>query len=731
MTHADQAFDDNEILSTDGPSTDGVAPAGGLMSRLTSLKIRARLYLGFGAMVVLLAGLVGVTLYEVSSISERSNRILNMRIPTAAASAGLVNDINASLAALRGYMITGKPAFKAERKSVWNDIDKLRRLLDKHAVNWTNPENVKKWQEFKTVLNEFQSAQDKVEAIAKTPDEQPATKILVTEAAPKATVMVAEITRIINIEQTLPATPARKALLGMMADVRGTTARGLANIRAFLLTGDRNFQRKFNVMWTKNKIRFAELKSSIDLFNDAQKTAFAKLDAARTAFLPLPDRMFAIRGSKQWNMANYLLVTEAAPRAGRLMTILSGPKNADGARGGGMVASRKKMLQDDSDANAAEITLLKSLEWILLGLGVVIAGVIALLTARSIVNPVTQMTEAMTRLAGRDMATQVPALERNDEIGEMAQSVQMFKDNMIRADELAAEQAVEQEAKQKRAAMIETRTREFENAVSQSLESVGAAATQLTGSAEAMAATAEETGQQATTVASAAEEASANVQTVSSATEELSSSVQEVGRQVETSSRIAQDAVGEAERVNAQMVQLAEGAQKIGDVLDLINDIAAQTNLLALNATIEAARAGEAGKGFAVVATEVKSLADQTAKATEEISGQINAIQTETNGAVDAIRGISETIGTISSTAESIATAVEQQGEATREIASNSEQVSSGTQEVSASILEVNDAVKDTGAQSSQVLEAAGELTRLASALRGEVDGFLTDIRAA
>jgi methyl-accepting chemotaxis protein len=348
-----------------------------------------------------------------------------------------------------------------------------------------------------------------------------------------------------------------------------------------------------------------------------------------------------------------------------------------------------------------------------------------------IAGPIKSMTTAMSLISGGDSSAEIPGRNRGDEIGDMSDALYIFKENMIENERLVAMQKSAQEEQQKRIELVENRTKEFESAVAKSLESVNGAASELTGSAESMSATAEQTGQQASTVATAAEEASVSVRTVSTATEELSTSLQEVGRQVESSAKVARDAVSESERINDQMVQLAEGAQKIGDVLDLINDIAAQTNLLALNATIEAARAGDAGKGFAVVASEVKSLAEQTAKATEEISGQITAIQTETSSAVEAIRGIGNTIGTISETSKSIAAAVEEQSAATTEIAANTEQVAAGTQQVSANIIEVNEAVEDTSKQSTKVLEAASELTKLASTLRNDVDSFLADIRAA
>jgi methyl-accepting chemotaxis protein len=269
----------------------------------------------------------------------------------------------------------------------------------------------------------------------------------------------------------------------------------------------------------------------------------------------------------------------------------------------------------------------------------------------------------------------------------------------------------------------------FEQSVMAVVESVSSGATEMESSARTMQTTAEETSQRATTVAAASEEATSNVQTVASAAEELSSSVEEIGRQVSQSTKIAQNAVEEAKKADEQVQGLAEAAQKIGEVVNLINDIASQTNLLALNATIEAARAGEAGKGFAVVASEVKSLATQTAKATDEIAAQINAIQGATTDAVQAIQGISTTIAEISEISTAIASAVEEQGAATREIAGNVQQAATGTQEVSSTIAAVTQTATETGEAANQVLEATGELSQQAEMLRKQVDEFLIEVR--
>ncbi len=711
---------------------------------ISNMKISQKLIGGFAIVLVVLTVVVGLTLFEVSAISKDNARIVDLRMPTASASQRMVQNIYASLASLRGWMLVGNTAFKDARAAVWADIDATRAEMDRLSENWTNPKNVENWTGFKVVLDEFRIAQQKVEDIAHTADEQPATKILVTEAAPRAAVMVKNISKMIDLElATAPAAKSgtgddRLKLLGMMADVRGTLGLGLANIRAYLLTGDAKFAANFKKLWAKNDKRFKDLTVASYLLTSEQRPAFDAFAAKRTEFAPLPPKMFAIRGSKKWNMANHLLVTEAAPRAGKLLNTLLGAKGDDGTRAGGMVANQKRLLQIDVDDANAVTNRLVVLLWILLAIGVGSGGAIAFLSARSISNPVVEMTGAMGRLAKGDLETDIPAQGRGDEIGEMAGAVQVFKDNMIQTKKLEDEQAKLQEeqekvrqAQQKRAAAIENRTGEFDEVVSKALEAVSSSSTQMRSSSEAMSATAEETNAQSVAVAAAAEQASANVQTVATAAEELSSSISEISRQVSQSTNIAASAVKEVEGANEQVQGLAQAAQKIGEVVELITDIAEQTNLLALNATIEAARAGDAGKGFAVVASEVKNLANQTAKATDEIGSQIGGIQGATQDAVRAIEGIGGIINEINQISTAISAAVEEQGAATQEIARNVEQAAGGTQEVTSNITEVTKAAGDTGQASNQVLEAATNLASQADSLRTEVDSFLGDIKAA
>ena len=354
------------------------------------------------------------------------------------------------------------------------------------------------------------------------------------------------------------------------------------------------------------------------------------------------------------------------------------------------------------------------------------------LLGRSIVKPIVGMTAAMRKISEGDTSIEVPAQDRHDEVGAMAQSVQVFKDNMIEAARLRGEQdEVKSRSEAEKKNLLRKMADDFENGVRQSLDTLTGAASEMRATSQSMSATAEETSHQATTVAAVAEQASANVQTVAAATEQLSSSVSEIGRQVTESTRIAGQAVEQANRTNVTVQGLSAAAQKIGAVVNLISDIASQTNLLALNATIEAARAGEAGRGFAVVASEVKSLASQTARATEDISAQVAAMQDATAEAVQAIEGIGTTIGSINEIATVIASAVEEQGSATREIARNVQEAAQGTGEVSSNIVGVNAAAGETGTAATQVLASAEQLSGQAATLRGDVDRFLANIRAA
>ena len=372
---------------------------------------------------------------------------------------------------------------------------------------------------------------------------------------------------------------------------------------------------------------------------------------------------------------------------------------------------------------------------VMLGLGVAtLVGSILfvwLYVGRSILRRLRSLQHSMQLLSDGDLESEIYQSHQDDEIASMANALTVFRESMIEGRELSAEQDKDRAAKAERTSRIEARIAEFEATVRTALDSLQGAANSMQTTAQSMSATAEQSSALVSAVASAAEETSVNVQTVSSGTEELSSSIAEIGRQVVTSAEIARKAVEEAGETDTTMQGLADNAARISVVVDLIQTIASQTNLLALNATIEAARAGEAGRGFAVVATEVKSLATQTAKATDEIRQQIVSMQEVTTTAVSAIRNISTTIGEINDVTTAIAAAVEEQGAATREIARNIQHAAGGTSEVSSNIVGVSNASTEAGAAAGQVLSASDALRHEAEVLRAEIDAFLSNIRAA
>ena len=350
---------------------------------------------------------------------------------------------------------------------------------------------------------------------------------------------------------------------------------------------------------------------------------------------------------------------------------------------------------------------------------------------RNLVARLVGLENTMTRIASGDLSAEVDTRRGGDEIGQMAKALSVFRQGIMQANAAAAEKAAEQEAKQRQAALIDQLTREFNDGATSALAAVSTAASRMKGSAEKMTRVAAQAKEQTGAVASASEQAAANVQTVAAATEQLSGSISEISRHVGESTRIAAQAVEQVAKSEVTVTELANTANRIGEVVGLINTIAAQTNLLALNATIEAARAGEAGKGFAVVASEVKSLATQTARATEGITAQVSAIQGSTQEAVDTIKGIGQIIDKMSEIATTVASAVQQQGAATAEIARNIQQAASGTQNVSNNIIGVSSAANETGETASDVLQSSDGLAAESEALSSEVGRFLARIKAA
>ena len=385
--------------------------------------------------------------------------------------------------------------------------------------------------------------------------------------------------------------------------------------------------------------------------------------------------------------------------------------------------------KSESASAATWTTIYTTLGFIFGAIFLVVLGSF-MMVRNGITSPMHEIVGCLKSLSDGVLNIAISNTERKDEVGDIAKTAQIFKENLIEAERLRAQQNAEQEKQIERARKMEAAVSSFDKMIGEVIETVSAASTELQATAQTLSATAEETNRQSNSVAAASEQMTQNVSTVASATEELASSIREIGQQVNTSTRITGEAAAQAQDTNDKVKVLSDAAQKIGTVVTIINDIASQTNLLALNATIEAARAGEAGKGFAVVASEVKNLAAQTAKATEEITLQVQEIQQSTSSSALAIQAITETIGKINEISTTIAAAVEEQGSATQEISRNVQQAAAGTQEVSSNIVGVTRASQDTSAGSTQVLSSAEELAKNGVRLKRDVSSFLAEVRA-
>jgi methyl-accepting chemotaxis protein/CHASE3 domain sensor protein len=671
-----------------------------MLNYLLNMKIKMKIIAGFVSILALLLAVSGSSMYSLTQIDD-SVATFSQRVHVS----GLVEDVALSSMNMRRnareFVLTGEEAkFEAAAKAA----ETLRANIKLAQETIKNPERQEMIQ---VVAAEFENYNADFNKAAGMKREW--ARLVAEELDPRGTAMRKEFQKMKD-----------QAIAAGNANVNELAGSGMQLLMQLRLS--------VNKLILRNDEKLAvNVKENFDALNKDLKA----LDGA-TAGTAMRAEFDMISAS----VADYYAAFEKVQALGQQ---LDGLINGEMKRAGEAVAEKSDAIGasalEDRNALEAEMTgLISSVISIVgvlslagLGGGLALAWFIGGVISSGIIN----MTGAMRTLASGDRKVIVPSLDNKDEIGEMAQALQVFKDTAIAAEKLQAEQQAAQEKALSRGKLIEEYISAFDKSVEGALETLASAATELQSTAQAMTSTAEEGQKQSATVAAASEEASANVQTVAAAGEELSSSIGEISRQVSESARISGEASDHAERTNTQIKGLADSAQSIGDVISLINDIASQTNLLALNATIEAARAGEAGKGFAVVASEVKNLATQTSKATEEIGAKIADIQSATNQSVTAIGTITQTIGRINEISTAIASAVEEQGAATQEISRNVQEAAKGTQDVSSGIAQVNRVVADTGAAATQVLGSAQELSRQGETLRAEVNSFLDKIRAA
>jgi len=646
--------------------------------------IRGKLAIAFGTIFLVLIIGSATNYYYLSQAEQVQNRVLNVRAKTVNAGKDINNGINYSLAALRGYMILGADPTKAQtlkkqRNDAWISIDKSIETFDQVSANWTVPKNIEILASLKQELTAFKLAQQQVENIAQAPDNIPSYQLLLSDAAPRAGKILAALTNIINAESNLAATVERKTLLKLLADSRGSFAIALANIRAYLLSGDAQFKNNFNDKWQLNQQRLTTINDNFKhLFSPSQRQQWTDYQSVRSEFANLPKEMFDLRAADDWNKANYLLGTAAAPRAKAALSYLSQ-----------MAASQSNLLANDVDTlnNATQNQIS------ILVISALASLVISFLMAFGFSNDLLQRLQPILKksqdIAANNLSSPQLDVKGQDELAELTIAVNSMSQSL----------------------------RETLSSTASSMKDVSVEANNIYTANSDMSTNITMQNEQINLIASAIEELSASASEVSNYSVDASGSaknsvdIAEQGGQLVHNSLGQMSEISEAFNTSANSIEsLSQQSKQIEDILGVIRGIAEQTNLLALNAAIEAARAGEQGRGFAVVADEVRQLASRTTEATTDVEKAIESMRNDTAVAVnsmgvgrekvaegidisnkvsDILNQIIERAKDVAIKVETIATTSKQQSVVTDEIAGNTDQASSVSMKIGESINEV------------------------------------------
>ncbi|MBL4679123.1 MAG: methyl-accepting chemotaxis protein [Pseudomonadales bacterium] len=670
-----------------------------------ALTIGNKLLLGFSIVLALLVLVSSYTVYQTSVIYETQERMAHLQFPTVRAGTEMENSLNLSLASLRGYMILGGDSVKGElfrdqRARAWEDIDSTVEKMHGYSKSWTDANNIKRLKEIEDLLSAFRVAQQEIEDIAHKTQNIPSVDILFSEAAPRATVMLKQLTMMIDEENILPATSERKTLLKLLADSRGSLASSLADIRAYLLSGDTDFRDNFERNWDINEKRLSAIDEIQIMLNAPQRTEWETYKSAREEFALLPGVMFDSRSSEQWNLANYWLDTKAAPKAAKILSLLNEMRKSQDR-----LFLTDEILLDELFEEMRSMLIIGSL--IAIGIGIFVAMYLKNLLTNSLKRVVTRTVEvADGNLTGSDLETR-----GNDELTVLSESINHMSQNLRMLIEDVGDGALQLEKAVSEARTAADSTSDGMNRQLGDVESIATALNEI-------GATIEEIATSAGEAAAAAE--SADTQAIQ-------------GKLIVMDNRTSTHELAEnIEKAVEVINRLGENTRGVDEITETISAIAEQTNLLALNAAIEAARAGEQGRGFAVVADEVRTLAARTQESTGEIRAMLERLKLDASeavvamdigykgaqknvenaiGASDALGKITEAVSVISDMNAQIASASEEQGKAVDEVTSRINKVDANAQETLSFAQQSSDVSIKVSSLSSALLQSVAKFS--------------------